>query len=238
MDLLLKTFAATGNLHHAYLLEGEREKVRPHLLAFFEDEVQMLTRGNPDFWYGEFDTFGIEEGRIVQDLQSKKAFDTRKVFVIALNSITHEAQNSLLKVFEEPTANTHFFVLAPSIEIFLPTVLSRLTVIRRDPQSLEIKVSKKSLENVFLETRPPQRLELLKDLIEDKEKSKVILFLNNLEKLLKSDTRMNSISSEQIFVFDQIIKCRGYLYDRSPSIKMILEHLSLIIPVMKSVDYV
>jgi len=102
-----------GILHHAYCLDGEKSKLFPELCNFLDSEFCFKTTGNPDFWYGESDTFGIDDGRRLKEMVSKKPFDKaqgKKIFVLAFNFITNEAQNSLLKIFEEPTEETHFFI--------------------------------------------------------------------------------------------------------------------------------
>src|SRR3989338_8877964 len=120
-----------GPLHHAYLIEGERRSVHLALNRFFENELKLKIRGNPDLLFAEYDTFTIDEARALKDWQSKRpAVGEQKFFVLALNNATHQAQNSLLKVLEEPTAGTHFFLIEPSANIFLPTVRSRLFIVK------------------------------------------------------------------------------------------------------------
>jgi len=115
------------NLHHAYLLEGEKENTFQALLDFLDKDLNFSTVANPDFWLGDFDSLGIDDSREIKSFQSRKAFvGERKVLVIKTNFITHEAQNSLLKVFEEPTENTHLFLIMSS-------VISALCFIRKNP---------------------------------------------------------------------------------------------------------
>ena len=56
----------------------------------------------------------------------------KKIFIIETGFFTREAQNSLLKVFEEePTEGTHFFVFTPSAETLLPTLRSRMVILHQ-----------------------------------------------------------------------------------------------------------
>ncbi len=231
MNLIFDTYKKTGNLHHAYLIEGEREVVLKELTNFLELEVKFKIHGNPDFWYGEFDTLGIDDGRVLQERQIRKSLGGKKIFVISTNFITREAQNSLLKVFEEPTTETHFFILTPSAESLLPTLKSRLVIIKSSPANMKMGGDKIAVE--FLGKNGAERIELLGEIIENKEKGQAIDFLNNLEKVLRDRSPQKKYTPEEIFVFDEIIKCRSYLHDRAPSVKMILEYLSLIIPFKK-----
>ena len=221
------------NLHHAYLIEGECDFVFSKLLNFLEKDLGFCAQNNPDFWCGEFDTLGIDEGRKINDLQNKKSFlGSKKIFVIKTNFITIEAQNSLLKMFEEPTDNTHFFLIMGSSEVLLPTLKSRLMLIEYgSTTSVESNTSVKE----FLKSSPAKRLKIVSEFFGDTkkkipaDKGGAIKFLNELENILREKVDINKITQKEIFVFNEIIKCRSYLNDRSPSVKNLLEHISLII---------
>ncbi len=225
------------NIHHAYLLEGEKKVIFQELLDFLDKKLNFFVKANPDFWLGEFDTLGIDDSRAFKEFQSRKSFSGgKKILVIKTNFITHEAQNSLLKVFEEPTKNTHLFLIMPSIETILPTLCSRLLLIKHSevqPPNGSLGGSTSKLEvGGFLKASLSERLEMIKVFLpkskEDKvSKAEVISFLNDLEKFLYESDRI--VNSEVENVFSEIRQCRSYLNDRSPSVKMILEHLSQII---------
>jgi len=59
-----------------------------------------------------------------------------------------------LKILEEPPNNTHFIKIAPSISIFLPTILSRLIVEVRKSEKVKIEIEldfrRLTLEDIFL----------------------------------------------------------------------------------------
>jgi hypothetical protein len=225
-------FGNRENLHHAYLIEGERETVFLKVLDYLEKELGFSLNNNPDFWHNEFDTFGIEEGRRINDLQSKKSFlSGKKIFVIKTNFITREAQNSLLKMFEEPTSNTHFFIIMPSGEVLLPTLKSRLMILK----SGESDSPQSDFVDGFLKSNLSERLEMIKVFFGDSkkkipaDKNGAINFLNQLEYVLKKKSDMTKINKKDVFVFNEIIKSRNFLNDRSPSVKMLLEHIAIII---------
>ncbi len=239
MKILKDNFAKTKTLHHAYVLEGQHDIIFKNLRDFLQKDFNFNTHGNPDFWHATYDSFGIEDGRQLKDMQEKMAFGTdgKKVFVISLNFITLEAQNSLLKVFEEPTAGTHFFIIVPSAEIFLPTIRSRVEIICREDrgdgaQGIGDNKANAELVKSFLKTTPAKRFELFKKIIEEKEKQKAIDFLNGLESELYVVWGKN-LDKQKSEIFTQIMKCRIFLGDRSPSVKMILENIALIVPVLK-----
>lgn len=77
------------------------------------------------------EAIGIEE---IRNLQKKIFFKPlkgkNKVTVIKdAHNLTIEAQNALLKLLEEPPANTYIMLTAESKNNLLPTILSRCTII-------------------------------------------------------------------------------------------------------------
>ena len=214
--------------HHAYCLEGDRISIKNTLFELLEKKLGFKVKANPDFWISEFDTFGIDEGRKITEFQNRKAVSgDRKIIFIGANTITREAQNSLLKTFEEPTPGTHFFLVVPSSEILLPTLKSRL-VIQKIDNAGGIESGEK-----FLKASKKERLDIAKEMSLNKDKAGTIRLLNQLEKIVRGKVDIKKISPEEIILFETINKFRGYLNDRAPNIKMILEHLALITPKYK-----
>lgn len=228
-------------LHHAYCLEGKREKILEELFEFLENVLKFRVKGNPDFYSANFETLGIDEGRAINEMQSKKAVSSaRRIFIIAANFITKEAQNSLLKMFEEPSGGAVFFLIISSAGILLPTLRSRMMIMNFNLArgSSESSHSEKS-ENIFdakkfIKSTAAERLTMAKD-ISDKitdgkiSRSVVADFLNNVEKELADKVRAGRAKKEDIFALSEIDKCRNYAGDKSPSVKMLLEHMAVII---------
>ena len=77
----------------------------------------------------------IKRIRELQKRLSLKAFEARyKVAIIAgAEAMTEEASNSLLKMLEEPNADTVFILIASSEKSLLDTIISRCQVIRFRP---------------------------------------------------------------------------------------------------------
>jgi len=225
-------FGSKEKLHHAYLIEGNFEEINPLIFNYLEKELDFSIKNNPDFWQESFDVFGIDDGRKIREMQNKKAFaNGKKIFIIQTDFITREAQNSLLKMFEEPTDGTHFFIIMNSSENLLPTLKSRLFILRNDKnQDSYIDLVKEYLENNI-----DKKLNLIKIFLGDKkkkilaDKKGAIFFLNELEKQLREKTDFKKISKKEISIFEEIIKARSYLRDTSSSVKIILEHISIIL---------
>jgi len=219
-----------SKLHHAYLIEATDEGALESLADLIEKKLSFTRLGNPDFIVISYDTFGIDESHSLIRLQSQTAESGRKYILISAGKITTEAQNALLKVFEEPTPGTHFFVILPTLQNILPTLRSRVYVFSARNSSEDIDVPK------FVSLSLPERLLWLEQLTEHPEdegektkKQKAISnLLNNLEILVSNldsgDAKMQAVGS--------IIEARKYLNDTAPSHKLLLGNLALSFPVL------
>lgn len=221
---------ALEKLHHAYCLEGETKFILPALRQELFSSLGVTTAHNPDFWELQVPSFSIAHARELINRQARKGFGgDPKFFVVATSAIQTEAQNALLKVFEEPTPKTHFFLIIPTAQDLLPTLRSRLQIIRPKftPDSALVGEAKE-----FLSQSPAKRLVFIKEnlLIPVSEggRERARQFLNDLERELLSLGR--PISPERARILSELASCRDFLSDRAPSLKLILEHLALVIP--------
>ncbi|MBX4210649.1 hypothetical protein KW783_01625 [Candidatus Parcubacteria bacterium] len=201
MKDIIDTYKQTGNLHHAYLIEGDRESSVERLKKFLTSELKYTMLGNPDFWHSRFETMTIDDARFFREFQMRKALaDNKKVVIIETDFLTREAQNSLLKIFEEPTADTHFFLVLPSAEILLPTLRSRLFISRHDSHD---KIDMSDARE-FVKKSPAERLLMIKDIVEEKNKAKAISFLNSLEAYLNSTLDLKKATQHELALFLEI----------------------------------
>ena len=219
MDKLISSYNQSKSLHHAYFLVGDTEEMFLKLKDFLEKKVGVKTSGNPDFWYGKFNSLTIDEAREIAEASERKDFSGgKKIFIIQADFISQEAQNSLLKVFEEPTAGTHFFIISPQDNL-LPTLRSRVMVISNNLTSEE--------SHSILKLKLSDRLAKVKeitDAISDEEKTKqdAIVFLNEIEIELHNTDLEKSARALEICE-----KARASLYDRGAPVKIILENVLL-----------
>ena len=225
MKQIQDTYKKTGQLHHAYGILGNREKVKEELFAFLEKDLKFPVIGNPDFWHREFNVFKIDDGREMSLIHLNKSikFD-RKIFIVTANSITRDAQNSLLKIFEEPNVSTTFFLIMPDDSKLLPTLKSRLIIVN-GKKDTNLMFSTET----FLKAKVGKRLEIiakiLKDIKDEKmTKAEAITFIKNLEMNVKSNDQKRNL-----LVIEDLEKAISYASDESPSIKVILEHLALVL---------
>src|SRR3989344_5198232 len=116
------------NKHHAYLLVGVREKAYNLIDEILGGGFKL--RGNPDFFIIERESLGIDDVRKLREMSIQKAFGEMKVFLILSSRYTIESQNALLKTLEEPPPNTHYFLTIDEKETLIPTLLSRVEILR------------------------------------------------------------------------------------------------------------
>ena len=198
--------------HHAYYIEGS--------VGEFEEYKKLI----PHFVAQKYDRFGIDEARALTELASLKNIAGEAVFLLGLNSITSEAQQALLKLFEEPQKGTVFVMLAPHGAL-LATLKSRMLAY---PTDLSTVTENGSLyfAKGFLGMGSKERSDLIAKMLKDEEgaKERVRDFVNALEVALSKDIKKNKDALGDIAII------RDYLGDRAPSMKMLLEHLALSLP--------
>ncbi len=248
MDSIFEHYKKTGYLHHAHLIEGEADALAPVLAAAIERHMGIPARGNPDFTTLFYETFGIDEGRELKERQSRAGFGaedsvkdspSRKIFIVCANAFTHEAQNSLLKTFEEPTEGTYFFIILPRLDAIIPTLKSRVILI--DGRRTSVKEDDtKVLAEEFLDSFLEQRFTMAKKLTETKkdepiDREKIRRILDHIERILYTRTAGISLGNEtsklSSSIFRYIFQAKTYLADRGSSPKMLLENLAMVISV-------
>ncbi len=222
------------NLHHAYFIEGEKTASLAALEAFLKDELNIVRQGHPDVHFAEYDSLGIDESRDLQSSQSMKPLlGDRKIFIIITGAITSEAQNSLLKVFEEPTPGTHFFIISSSHRILLPTLRSRMVIVtHRADNKAAASVSDSAVALAtsvrrFIKMSPKDRLAFVAPMIEEKDKAAVENFLSALVGELHGESLQKSTPAKAKNI-KEILSLANYLKDRASSLKLILERISLL----------
>ena len=228
----------TQPLHHAYGVSGNADMLVHQILRALEESVGFAAKGNPDFRAERHEVLGIDEARALKEAAERTAVTGgKKVFIVSARGITHQAQNALLKIFEEPPLGTHFFLIVPSLELLLPTLRSRMTLLRASDSRGENQMLVETAR--FLAAPPAARLAtvqtMLKALEEEKkekedstealvEKGKIFAFLDDIERKLGEDSVKNSAA------LSELLEVKKYSRDRAPSLKLLLEHLALVLP--------
>jgi DNA polymerase III delta prime subunit len=209
-------------LHHAYFIEGDKAAILAAVEAFLEDAFSIKREGHPDVHFSEYESMGIDESRSLQEMQSMRPLlGDRKIFIIIVQSMTGEAQNSLLKVFEEPTPGTHFFVISPSQRILLPTLRSRMIVLVHESTNETSDGGARE----FTQLSYKDRFTFVADMIEAKDRSKAEGLLQGIVSILDEDKE--SLDKSKGELLKELLTLIRYVKDRSSSLKLILERVSL-----------
>lgn len=150
---LLRAALRSGRVHHAYLFAGPAGTGRSETAAAFAQALQcehyredscgacgpcrkVAADVHPDVrWVRPLEgraTIGIDQVREVRKDAAYGPHEGRwKVFVFCpADSMLAEAQNSLLKLLEEPPERVVFVLVVESPQALLPTVVSRCQMVR------------------------------------------------------------------------------------------------------------
>ncbi len=145
-------------------------------------------------------SIGIETVKLIQKkLYFKPIKSPYKLLIIEdAQLLTPEAQNALLKVLEEPPANTHIMLGTESIETLLPTIQSRCQIIILEEEKKEL--SEKMIEELstFIATLPEltigEKLKHAEQLAKDKEKA--LVWIENIIFMLRGQLMQFYIQNE------------------------------------------
>ncbi len=131
-------------------------KIQGHILIAtdLEEELQKLTEQLHGFRVVSFleDNFKIEHAKLVTAEAYISESET-KYIIIAAKEFTDVAQNSLLKLLEEPPTNIEFSLISPTKSNLLPTVRSRLPIFSSDTscqtKELDLHLARIDYKEVF-----------------------------------------------------------------------------------------
>jgi DNA polymerase III delta prime subunit len=215
--------------HHAYVICGESQKGISVALKKIEKDFGAKVAQNPDVIVLTYGLLPVDEVRRIISLANQAPITgKKKALVISASRVYHEAQNALLKLFEEPPAGTVLFLIIPSLGQLLPTLRSRVVFLENG----EKKGILPKITEEFIKGTREKRSALIKRLTTagDEEerrenREEALALLNGLEQVAcqKRDLALAPF-------LEDIATFRGYLYDRSAPVKQMLEHLALTLP--------
>ncbi len=221
------------DLYHSYVIEGDPELLPYSLRVFLEDKGEINTQ-SPDLILNTYDSFTINDSPKIKDWHQNKPIDgKKKICIIGTKFINREAEQSLLKIIEEPTVDTHFFIIIPDSSLLSLTILSRVQLIKSncDDESESINAEE------FIKLSKSDRIEKIASIIKefkDNENSgglrnKAILLINAIERIIYSKWKSDIDNEDYKFILSEFKNCRDYLSLPGASVKMILEHIALMI---------
>lgn len=212
-----------NKLHHANVVL-KNNGGRDFVLKLIKENLNFEILANPDFFVFESESFGIDDARILEKWSIGKPISGDiKISFLSFGSITFEAQNALLKVFEEPPLGTYFFVCVENLGGFLPTFMSRVRVLSGSDyinNEKENIIAKK-----FINSDINNRFSVIKNMIKKEDKSLAKEFIKDLESVIykKESNDFNIDNREKI---KNILVAKTFINMRGSSSKMLLEWLS------------
>lgn len=218
------------SLSHSYMCMGNIEQSRSSVLQFIEQDLHISVQKNPNLIVRDLGSLGINDARELSALQSKTALgiDQRNIFIVSFATATIEAQNALLKSIEEPTEGTLLFFLVPSNAGILPTVLSRVQVVREteDPHYQTLVQEFMTSDFVGREKMYQQFLgDSKKDIPTDPAGASSFIC-----ELLDSIRQHKDSIDDWTVRYREIEQLENYVMDRSASLKYIFEYISIRLP--------
>jgi DNA polymerase III delta prime subunit len=218
---------------HAFVIEAETEEGIEVAQEWAKKELGMESQANADVVVLRHGLFSVEDARKVYDVASQAPFaGDSKVVIIAASRAYHEAQNALLKLFEEPPPGTYLFFILPSLGGLLPTLRSRVQELNSKEGSKKINEEAEKFITATKEKRSAMIKKLTSGADEDERREnreEAIAILNGVEAVAYEKLKRGDSGAVAALLGD-IATLRGHLYDRSAPVRMILEHLSLVTP--------
>ena len=232
----------------SYFVLGEIEEGIESALAYIESELGLSTIGNPDVMTLRHGLLSVDDARRLRSLaELSSTIGSQKVLIISAARLFHEAQNALLKLFEEPPEGTLLILILPSEGMLLPTLRSRLLPLpftnKRDTKKgVRKEISKKEAQE-FIDATSAEREKMLTKLLDrtkvdkdDEKQAARLSAIHLVEGLMEfaygkwqSDVAGKKKEELKLFLED-LNTFLPILHERSAPLKLIFEHLLIVMP--------
>ncbi len=214
------------NHHHAILVEGEPiaslELIKSGLV-----ESGFNIDGNPDIFFLSYQKFGIEDARNVIEVSlGAPVKDEKKIIVFNFESITNEAQNAFLKIFEDPSPQLKFIINTYTADGLLPTLRSRLSIIKSEKEIEIVNVESFMKKSVGEKMKEIERI--VKESKDDGSKQEIKHFLLGIHSFLLQRVKKGE-NGDNLVALKATLKALDYLEDKSSSTKLLLESVVLVL---------
>lgn len=198
-------------MHHAQLFLGSFSWARTVLPS------SCLTPHEDVLHYSE-ERLGIDQvRRLVYEAHLAPFSGEVRMFVLVFRSITHEAQNALLKLLEEPPQTAQFFVVTSAHTELLPTLRSRLMLIATEDTAHD--TTAKAVCDAFCGMSYAERLATIASRTTAKDDAWVDALMEGLEAY--------ALEKKDAALMADMLMVRQYGASPGASKKMLLEHIAL-----------
>jgi|CXWL01.1.fsa_nt_gi hypothetical protein len=222
---------------HAFFIAGDIEEGIQQARMYLKEFVGE--KAHADITLLQYEAFPVEESRRLHDsVYRTPMVGTRKGIIIAVSRMFHEAQNALLKIFEEPPEGTVLILVVPSVGIIIPTLRSRMTALPQQNIKKE-KNQTESVAEIFLQATSVERAKLVEKILvrskSDKQEEKNgarAEALQIAEALLRAgyEVRKEKSTAELQAFLSDLDRFIPILHERSAPLKLIFEHILLTTP--------
>lgn len=202
------------------------------------DSQKKLYKTTP---FTEFEIFpspsiGIEQIREIKNKLRFKSYQKiiNLIIIYDIHKATAEAQNSLLKILEEPPPDSLFVLTSGFEELILPTVVSRCKIVKDTALHKDTRIDESTfaLLRQILQSSPGKRLLISQKITGKKEDSLKFLdsILPVMKNLLLNPSQDISLTDRQIGgVITKVLNARSYL-EKNVNPKATLDILLLSFP--------
>lgn len=229
---------------HAYFVGGEAEEGIGKSLRFAETALGLAPQGDPDLIVLRYGLFTVDDARkLLETCLSAPTAGEHKAVIVSVTRFFHEAQNALLKLFEEPPDGVTLVLVLPAEGLLLPTLRSRLVELPVENTERGVQRSVGELAQAFLAGDAKEREKLTNKLIDrsksdkDEEKqqarSDAVRLVEDLIRTLGADfpaTASPAERRERFLLLDDLTHFLPLLHTRSAPLKLIFEHIRLTYP--------
>jgi hypothetical protein len=218
------------DLYHSYVVEGNPDHVIALLETFLKKRDSAL-----DIICQTYDSFTIgDTGEIKNWHSMRNVTSGKRICIIGAKFINREAEQSLLKIIEEPKKNTHFFLVVPNASLLLDTIHSRTHLVKI------AGIENSSLERyaeTFIKASAKARLQMVEEFIKEHKTAEtsgrlrfeatelITIIERQMYARFVKDRKDKGIQ----FILEELDKGRDCLSTPGASVKMILEHIALML---------
>lgn len=195
--------------HHALLVRGKRSTA----LATLETVLGIAFTSVPDvdISYIRTESLGIDDVRDITFRSLKLPIENDFFrIIIDADSITHEAQNALLKLTEDPPPHARFIFILPQSFPIIATLRSRFFE----------HILPQNETHALLELSLKERMHAIAKMTKDKDESAMEAVLTESENHIH-EARTSRAEARALLI------ARRYIEARGASAKMLLEHLAI-----------
>lgn len=196
------------SMHHANLLVGS------HSWALSQIPESERIEGQ-DVSILQYDRMSIANVRaLIHEASLRPLVREYRTFVLLCDSLLHEAQNALLKLFEEPNAHTVFYLIIPREDMLLPTLRSRLNLLGIETYTEE--------GNTFTDFRKLGTVDRLA-MIAEKIKGEDVAWIDAVTRGFSQYAH----TTRDVTLMKDALLLESYIHTTGASKKMLLEHIAL-----------